>query len=98
MYGVMAPPVITFPAVSKGNYTVTATDATGATISSTDTVGQLSSLQLSLNTWNASPSINDGFAKLSITGGTSPYSIAWAGGTGGANLYHLASAATTVLL
>ena len=64
--------------LAAGNYTVTITDAAGATASASATVIAPPALNASTNVTNASsPGASDGAVNLTVTGGTAPYSFAW---------------------
>lgn len=62
-----------------GNYTVVVTDAGGCTASGTYTISQPDLLSLVIDSFNnvTYNGNNDGFARATAQGGTSPYSIAW---------------------
>ena len=64
--------------LAAGNYTVTITDAAGATASASATVIAPPALNASTNVTNASsPGATDGAVNLTVTGGTAPYTFAW---------------------
>ncbi|NVK05893.1 MAG: gliding motility-associated C-terminal domain-containing protein, partial [Flavobacteriia bacterium] len=71
--------------LAAGTYTVTVTDASGCTTSHNVTINEPTPIAITktssvnVNCFNG----NDGFASISVSGGTSPYSISWDnGGTG----------------
>ncbi len=61
-----------------GNYTVTATDANGCTVSQNATITEPAALALTTNTRNSTGA--DGFASVQATGGTGAYSYNWSNG------------------
>ncbi len=66
--------------LSVGTYSVTITDANGCTALVTKTISQPNALTLSTAITKAScPGVNDGAILLTISGGTSNYSIVWTG-------------------
>jgi hypothetical protein len=69
-------------ALAAGTYTVTVTDANNCTVTLSKTITQPTALSLStLITQVTCVGGTDGAVDLSVTGGTSPYTYAWAGGT-----------------
>jgi large repetitive protein len=70
--------------LSAGNYTLTVTDACGASLSATVIITQPNSLDVSANT-TAGVSCNGahtGSTSSTVSGGTSPYTYSWSGGGG----------------
>ncbi|MEO0037812.1 MAG: hypothetical protein RIQ59_1023 [Bacteroidota bacterium] len=66
--------------LTAGTYTVTITDANGCTTTVTKTITQPSALTLSTTITKAScPGVNDGAIALTISGGTTNYTVAWTG-------------------
>lgn len=64
--------------ISAGTYSVTITDATGETLTLSDSIDQLEEIQLAGTIINPSCNgIANGAIDLDITGGASPYSIQW---------------------
>jgi len=63
--------------LSAGNYSVTATDANGCTITSAATITEPAVLSASLTSTNATCGNNDGTALSAATGGSGSYSYSW---------------------
>lgn len=64
-----------------GNYSVTITDSLGCSTIVSDTVVEPSLLVISASSTNISCNgTNDGTAAVSVTGGTSPYTVQWSNG------------------
>ncbi|HXH18460.1 MAG TPA: T9SS type A sorting domain-containing protein [Chitinophagales bacterium] len=72
--------------LEAGNYTVTATGASGCTGSATVTIGSAApaiSVNATANTPNSSCAAPNGSVTVSASGGTGPYTYAWDNGTVG---------------
>ncbi len=68
--------------LAAGNYSVTITDASGCLVTSNYNIAEPTQLAISLDSVNmASCGQNNGWAKVSGTGGTSPYSYNWSSGS-----------------
>lgn len=83
--------------LTAGNYTVTVTDATGATANSGATIGQPA--QLAANAVATPASVyggNDGAVDLTVAGGTTPYTYAWSNSATSEDLTGLVAASYTV--
>jgi hypothetical protein len=66
--------------LSAGTYSVTITDANGCSTTLTKTITQPSALTLSTAITKAScPGVSDGAIALTISGGTTSYTVAWTG-------------------
>jgi hypothetical protein len=66
--------------LAAGTYTVTVTDANGCTAIITKTITQPSALTLSSAITKATcPGISDGATTLTVSGGTTSYTVAWTG-------------------
>ncbi|MBI4645980.1 MAG: T9SS type A sorting domain-containing protein [Bacteroidia bacterium] len=63
--------------VSAGAYYVTATDNNGCTTTDSITINEPSQIITTVSTTDASCTIPDGTASVSVAGGTSPYSYLW---------------------
>ncbi|MFM9052061.1 MAG: hypothetical protein ACKOKF_07060, partial [Bacteroidota bacterium] len=66
--------------LSAGNYTITVTDANGCSQTSSTIISQPSALSLATSSNAASCGSPNGSASVSVTGGQSPYTYAWAPG------------------
>ncbi len=65
----------------QGNYTVTVTDANTCTATAPVTISEPSPITLLLSSTNSHCNQNDGTASVVPSGGTSPYTYLWSGGT-----------------
>lgn len=70
----------TITGLCAGSYTVTATDSTGATITSTVTITAPPVLTLGGSSTQTPCGASNGTATVNPTGGTGPYSYSWTGG------------------
>ncbi|MDH3649615.1 MAG: SprB repeat-containing protein, partial [Saprospiraceae bacterium] len=74
-----------------GSYQLTVTDANGCNAFESVTLTEPSQLFSSINgTDESAPGANDGSADLSISGGTSPYQVAWSNGEIMEDIFNLA--------
>ena len=83
---------------TQGTYSVTVTDAAGASTTASGTINTLPGMVLDFQTVESSASIADGLAKVTISGGAAPYTILWSNGTTMANNYYLSTGNYTVTI
>lgn len=82
--------------LTVGNYSVTATDGTGATATTTVAITQPSILSVSHTLTNSSCLNNSGSANVIVNGGTIPYSYLWSNGSGTQNISGLGAGSYSV--
>lgn len=82
--------------VSAGNYSVTATDASGCTKTQSFTVTAPSALVTNLTHADIGCGMTSGSAQVSPTGGTSPYTVSWSNGSNGNSISNLSAGNYTV--
>ena len=86
----------TISGLSKGEYGVTVTDATGLTVSGTVTLNQGAVLVMVSEVTDANCGQNNGTASVTIQNGTPPYSYGWSNGSQEAELTNLNEGIYTV--
>lgn len=85
--------------LSPGTYTVTVTDALGATSSQVFTVTQPSQISTSASVSNGGCyNNNNGSINLSVSGGTAPYSYSWSNNATSQDIHNLSAGVYSVIV
>jgi gliding motility-associated-like protein len=82
--------------LSAGTYTVSVTDIKGCTGTATVTISQPQALNATISSANATCSQNNGWATVTPTGGTTPYTYLWSNGQTASTINNLAAGTYSV--